>query len=138
MVIEQAQILTTHNLAALVHPVGVDPTPGWPDLARRAFVTVCRLITRLHNNPRPLSTIKDAAYAWRHMLFFMALCGLEDQISLTAWIQDEAKCHPEHAALRLAPVLTGLRHVLVGGSLDDGSAPNARRFLGWSVDGHWM
>jgi hypothetical protein len=138
MVIEQAQILTTHNLTALVHPIGVDPALGWPDLARRAFVAVCRLTTRLHNNPRALSTIKDAAYAWRQMLFFMALCGLEDQIALTAWIQDEAKRHPGHAAARLAPVLAGLRHVLVGGSLDDGSAPNARRFLGWSTGGHWM
>jgi hypothetical protein len=35
-------------------------------------------------------------------------------------------------------VLAGLRHVLVGGSLDDGGAPSARRLLGWSATGHWM
>jgi hypothetical protein len=117
----------------------VDPAPGWADLARRAFATVCRLVARVHNNPRPLGTIKDAAYAWRQTVFFMAMCGLEDQISVTAWMQDEARRQPEHAALRLAPVLAGLRHVLVGGSLDDGSAPpEARRFLGWNADGHWM
>ncbi|MBC6456766.1 hypothetical protein [Actinomadura sp. HBU206391] len=138
MVIEQAQILTSHNLAALVHPIGVDPAPGRSDLARRAFVTVCRLVTRVHGNPRPLGIIKDAAYAWRQMLFYMALCGLEDQITLTAWIQDEAKRHPEHAVRRLAPVLAGLRHVLVGGRLDGGGAPETRPFLGWSSDGHWM
>ncbi|SEG77185.1 hypothetical protein SAMN04489712_111260 [Thermomonospora echinospora] len=138
MVIEQAQILTTHNLAALVHPIGVNPSPGWPDLARRAFGTVCRLVARVHNNPRPLGTIKDAAYAWRQALFFMALCGLKEQISLTAWLQDELDRQPAHVTARLDPVAAGLRHVLVGGGLDDGTAPTARRFLGWQVGGHWM
>jgi hypothetical protein len=138
MVIEQAQILTTHNLAALVRPIGVDPAPGWPDLARRAFTVVCRLVERVQGNPRPLSTIKDAAYAWRQMLFFLALCSLEDQIAVTAWIQEEAGRRPEHVRLRLTPVLAGLRHVLVGGGLDDGSAPGARRFLGWNASPHWM
>ncbi|GAB3988533.1 hypothetical protein GCM10029978_111170 [Actinoallomurus acanthiterrae] len=138
MVIEQSQILTSHNLAALVHPIGVDPAGGWPELARRAFATVCRLVARIQANPRPLSTVKDAAYAWRQTLFFLSLCGLEDQIAVIAWIQEEARRHPEHVARRLAPVLAGLRHVLVGGGLDDGSAPNARRFLGWSTGGHWM
>ncbi|MGW5640723.1 hypothetical protein, partial [Streptomyces sp. NPDC003832] len=38
-VIEQAQILTTHNLATLVHMVGIAPRPGWADLARRCFMT---------------------------------------------------------------------------------------------------
>jgi hypothetical protein len=138
MMIEQAQILTSHNLAALVHPIGVDPADGWPELARRAFTTVCRLAARIHGNPRPLSTVKDAAYAWRQTLFFLSLCGLEDQVAVTAWIQEEARRHPEHVVRRLAPVLAGLRHVLVGGSLDDGSAANTRRFLGWSTGGHWM
>jgi hypothetical protein len=138
MVIEQAQILTSHNLATLVHPIGVEPTVTWATLARRGFAGVCRLVGQVHNNPQPLSTIKDAAFAWRQTVFFMALCGLEDQISVMAWIQDEARRQPDHAARRLAPVVAGLRHVLVGGSLDDGSAPTARRFLGWSANGHWM
>jgi hypothetical protein len=138
MVIEQAQILTTHNLAALVHPIGVNPSPGWPDLARRAFTAVCRLVARVHGNPRPLSTIKDAAYAWRQMMFFMALCGLKEQVGLTAWIQDELDRQPPHVVARLDPVVCGLRHVLVGGDLDDGTAPTARRLLGWQAGGHWM
>lgn len=40
-VIEQAQILTTHNLATLVRQVGIAPEPGWEDLAGRCFRTVC-------------------------------------------------------------------------------------------------
>jgi hypothetical protein len=141
MVIEQAQILTTHNLAALVHPIGVDPSPGWDDLARRAFVTACRLTGRLHNNPRPLGMVKDAAYAWRQAVFFLALCGVDDQIAVTAWMREEAGRHPWHVGARLAPALAGLRHVLTGGSLDEGDAEasGARRFLGWTGGRrHWI
>ncbi|MDI2132737.1 hypothetical protein [Yinghuangia seranimata] len=138
-VIEQAQILTTHNLALLVHPVGVEPADGWDGRARGAFTATCRLVRQVHNNPRPLGTIKDAAYAWRQTVFFLSLCGLADQISVTAWMQDEAARQPDHVAARLEPLLEGLRVVLTGGTLGDGETPmHGRRFLGWSTDGHWM
>ena len=41
MVIEQAQILTTHNLATLAGPLGVTPPDGWPALARRRSTGSC-------------------------------------------------------------------------------------------------
>ncbi len=122
MVIEQAQIITTHNLAALVHPIGVTH----------------RLVRRIQGNPRPLRTVKDAAYAWRQTVFYLALCGLKEQVSAIAWMQDQLDRQPAHTVRRLDPVLAGLRHVLAGGTLDDGSASHARRFLGWSTTGHWM
>ncbi|OLT34131.1 hypothetical protein BJF79_33685 [Actinomadura sp. CNU-125] len=138
MIIEQAQILTTHNLALLVHPVGADPLDGWDGLARRAFGTAHRLVRKVHGNPRPLGTIKDAAYAWRQAVFFLALCGVKEQVAVVAWMQDELDRQPAHTVRRLDPALAGLRHVLVGGSLDDGPPPHARRLLGWSAGGHWM
>ncbi|MGW0665353.1 hypothetical protein [Streptodolium elevatio] len=138
MVIEQAQILTTHNLAALVHPIGVSPAEGWDGLARAAFSGTSRLVGQVHNNPRPLGTIKDAAYAWRQTVFFMSLCGLADQISVVAALQDDLKRQPDHIVRRLDPVVAGLRHILVGGTFDDNSALTARRFTAWATDGHWM
>ncbi|MFJ2212026.1 hypothetical protein ACIQVO_01745 [Streptomyces sp. NPDC101062] len=141
MVIEQAQILTTHNLATLVHRVGVAPQPGWADLARRCFVTVCRLTARVHHNPRPLGTIKDAAYAWRQMVFHLSLCPPEEQRRVIAGLNEETARHPAHAATRLAPALAGLALAVEGGAFGpDGTADGgrARRFLGWSTDGHWM
>ncbi|WP_433473786.1 transcriptional regulator [Spirillospora sp. CA-142024] len=137
-VIEQAQILTTHNLAALVHPVGVDPAEGWGDLARRAFGVACRLMRQVEGNPRPLRAVKDAAYAWRQAVFYLALCGVKEQVAVVAWMQDELDRQPSHVVRRLDPVLAGLRHVLTGGSLDDGTPPQGRRFLGWHAGGHWM
>ncbi|MFI6013498.1 hypothetical protein ACIBAG_32645 [Streptomyces sp. NPDC051243] len=140
-VIEQAQILTTHNLATLVHRVGIAPRPGWADLARRSFGTVCRLTARVHNNPRPLGTIKDAAYAWRQTLFHLSMCPPAEQRRVIAGLAEETARHGAHVTTRLAPALAGLLLVAEGGVFGaDGTADGgrARRLLGWSTDGHWM
>ncbi|MET8228385.1 hypothetical protein ACWERY_32005 [Streptomyces sp. NPDC004082] len=134
-VIEQAQILTTHNLATLVHRVGIDPDVGWAYLARRCFVTVCRLTDRVHGNPRPLSTIKDVAYAWRQMVFYLSLCSTGERDRVLASLPEELARHPRHVAGRLAPALTGLRQVTEGGTADEGAG---RLLLGWTTDGHWL
>lgn len=140
-VIEQAQILTTHNLATLVHRVGIAPQPGWSDLARRCFDTVCRLTAQVHNNKRPLPTIKDAAYAWRQMLFALSLCPPDEQRRFLSTLDEEAARHPAHVRSRLAPALAGLVRTAEGGAFGaDGTADGgrARRFLGWSTGPHWM
>ncbi|KQX54712.1 MULTISPECIES: hypothetical protein [unclassified Streptomyces] len=141
-VIEQAQILTTHNLATLVHRVGVAPAAGWAELARRCFATVCRLTGRAHHERRPLGTVKDAAYAWRQMLFHLSLCDEAEAAGVLAWTHTEAARHPAHVAARLAPALAGLRLVAEGGSFAaDGTADEgrARRLTGWTTTGgHWL
>lgn len=78
MIIEQAQVVTTHNLATLVGRVGIQPAAGWSDLARRAFDTVLRLARRLEHSPYPLPVVKDIAYAWRQMIFFASLSDADD------------------------------------------------------------
>ncbi|MFF0431449.1 hypothetical protein ACFYU9_04350 [Streptomyces sp. NPDC004327] len=141
MVIEQAQILTTHNLATLVHRFGIAPAPGWAELARRCFTTVCRLAHRAAGTPHPLATIKDAAYAWRQMLFHLSLCDEKDRAEVLAWLPEESARHRAPVATLLAPALEGLRLVCDGGSLGpDGTAAGgrARRLTGWSVSGHWL
>lgn len=139
-VIEQAQILTTHNLALLAGPAGVTPPPGWAALARGAFATTCRLATRIHGNPRPLTTIKDMAYAWRQALFHLSMAtAAEQRTALAQFDADAARC-PDHARARLAPVLAGLHRVHAGGDLDTSDAADtARRLLGWTHNGpHWL
>ncbi|MER5963440.1 hypothetical protein [Streptomyces sp. NPDC002057] len=141
-VIEQAQILTTHNLATLVHRVGIAPACGWADLARRCFVTVCRLTGRVHHERWPLATVKDAAYAWRQMLFHLSLCDGDAAAGVLAGMPGELARHPGHVAARLAPALAGLRLVADGGSFAaDGTADagRARRLTGWTATGgHWL
>ncbi|MEW1824447.1 hypothetical protein [Streptomyces sp. NPDC088196] len=140
-VIEQSQILTTHNLATLVHRVGIAPEPGWADLARRCFDTVCRLTARVHRTPWSYPTIKDAAYAWRQLVFHLSLCPPAEQRRVLDELDAEAARHPAHVTARLAPALAGLRLVVDGGTFaPDGTADEgrARRLLGWTTDGHWL
>ncbi|MFE7097860.1 hypothetical protein, partial [Streptomyces erythrochromogenes] len=99
-VIEQAQILTTHNLAVLVRHAGVAPEAGWEALAEAGFAAVCRLVARVHGHPRPLGTIKDAAYAWRQMLFFLSLCPPARQAALVQRMAAAAAGQPWHTAAR--------------------------------------
>ncbi|MGF1428398.1 hypothetical protein [Kitasatospora sp. LaBMicrA B282] len=134
-VIEQAQILTTHNLATLVARVGIAPASGWDDLARRSFGTVCQAVARIRHNPRPLSTIKDAAYAWRHLVFQLSLCDPATQARVIAELGAELTRQPVHVAARLAPALVGLRRAAAG---SPGDATPARPFLGWTTGPHWL
>lgn len=137
-VIEQAQILTTHNLATLVH-AGVTPTGGWAEPARRAFRTALRLAGRLDHHPRPLPTVKDIAHAWRHVVFCLAQPDAGDPWPSIEDFGRELAGAPHAVRERLAPAVTGLGHVAGGGRFTDGAAPaGGRRLLGWSTGGHWM
>ncbi|MEU0004081.1 hypothetical protein ABZ079_07215 [Streptomyces sp. NPDC006314] len=134
-VIEQAQILTTHNLATLVHRVGIDPGVGWDELTLCCFDTVCRLTGRVHRNPRPLGAIKDVAYAWRQMVFHLSLCTPDEQRRTVDRLTEDMARQPRHVSGRLAPALTGLRQVMSG---DPADAGKGRLLLGWSTGGHWF
>jgi nucleotide-binding universal stress UspA family protein len=106
----------------------------WPDLARRAFERARALVARVGAQPRGLSLIKDAAYAWRQCLFFLSMASTDDDAepaAFLAWADDLAA--GDH---RLTAVLAGLRRVAEGGSLDEDTGPHP--FTGWTAGPHWM
>jgi hypothetical protein len=138
MVIEQAQILTSHNLATLVSRAGVAPAGGWEPLAREAFGTVWRLAARLEGNPRPLGTVKDAAYAWRQAVFFLSLCTPAERARVLGGLPggtDGEDRRPVRVTARLAPAVRGLLDAEAGRDAESGGG---RRFLGWTVGRHWL
>ncbi|MEU4215429.1 hypothetical protein [Actinoplanes sp. NPDC026623] len=138
-VIEQAQILTTHNLATLVHSVGVTPAAGWAEPARRAFAAALRLAGRIDGNPRPLPTIKDIAYAWRHLVFFLSLPDAGDPRPLIDGFHADLAAAPAAVRARIGPALVGLGYVAAGGRFTDDRTPaGGRRLLGWTTGQHWM
>ncbi|MBS2553891.1 hypothetical protein KGQ19_44265 [Catenulispora sp. NL8] len=139
MVIEQAQILTTHNLATLAGAVGVVPDGGWATAARRAFEHVCLLAERLERVPRVLPVIKDMAYAWRHMVFYASLLDEAELTALHAGLRDTATRAGRSVSRTLKPVIAGLEDVLAGEDFaEDGGSTHGRRLLGWSATGHWL
>lgn len=139
MIIEQAQILTTHNLAILAHALQVTPPDGWADLARRTFTTVTRLAGRLDRNPRPLPMIKDIAYAWRHLVFYLSVPGDTDARTIVDDLHTQLATAPNPVRQRLTPALVGLGYVAAGGQFTNYHTPaGGRRLLGWTTNQHWL
>ena len=71
-IIEQAQVLTTHNLAAAVH-AGV--TIDWEAAAIAAWRRTVLPELYAAQQPRSLRHQKNAAYAWRQVLFYLTIAG---------------------------------------------------------------
>ncbi|GAB3853553.1 hypothetical protein [Dactylosporangium cerinum] len=114
-VIEQAQILTTHNLATLVGPAGVRPAGDWATLAWRAFVKAKTLAAQVPASPRPLPVVKDIAYAWRHLVFYLSMPGA-DPAEFVRTVRSDADGLPFHVQMRLRPAIGGLEHIVAGGT----------------------
>ena len=137
--IEQQQILTTQNLAVLIHGLGLRDllVADFEPLAKRCFDWVCRRL----RVPAPdwhsrLIHIKHAAYAWRQMVFFLAMCSEGQAVAFDQW-----------ARQRLLKVPVGLREKLdeASGGLglqvahDPGRKDEEGRVvLGWTVGRHWL
>jgi hypothetical protein len=131
-VIEQAQILTTHNLAVLTGPAGVGHlmTLDWDALARRCLERVLVLAARLQHNPRPLRTAKDLAYAWRQLVFFLAMTDAAAQAAFVAEARRRLEMASDHVVARLEPVVDGLEEVMAGRPIAGWA------LLGWCVGRH--
>lgn len=145
-ILEQSQILTTHNLAVLIDALGLrDRVSGLaPELAGRAFAWLTRCLLQWQPTWRAqIQTVKNAAYAWRQAIFFLSLCPAPAQAEaaarLRAQVQDSGD---EDFQARFRPAVDGLAHVIAGGRFDtSGHAPapgGGRRFLGWSAGRHWL
>lgn len=137
MVLEQQQILTTHNLALLLGPLGLRARlqPHLGALARRCL----RWIGQQLALPRPtvhdrLRMVKNVAYAWRQMVFFLSFVEPDE----LAAVLDEARALPVQGpfAARVGEAVDGLRQVAEGAPLDPASP--SRRLLGWSDGAHWL
>ncbi|WP_103353497.1 hypothetical protein [Amycolatopsis sp. CA-128772] len=138
MVIEQSQILTTHNLAVLVETLGLRGRlrEAAPELAERTFAWVVRrLAVRTADPYTEWQLLKNIAYAWRQGIFYLSFCTEEQQRAAVDRLRELVE--PES---RFAPAVAGLAHVVAGGRFtEDGSVPDSpgRRLLGWTVGPHW-
>lgn len=134
MIIEQAQILTTHNLAALTLS-GARPTDGWAEAARRAHLHTVRLVETLPRIFDVLAHVKNAAFSWRQTVFLLSRCSPEEQRESVEWMWHLSQEQPSHVRDRLAPVLAGLRSAVAGRPPD---SEGGTMFLGWTTRPHWM
>lgn len=137
MVVEQQQVLTTHNLAALYWSLDLQARLGerLPALAQRCFTWLCRRLQK--RSPKAtwharLIQVKRAAYAWRQMVFFLALCTPAEVHAFMAWARAHLQRQPADFRQRFQPALDGLAAAVA--SSEGPRVP----FLGWSTETHWL
>jgi hypothetical protein len=144
-VLEQSQILTTHNLAVLIDALDLrDPIAALaPGLADQALAWLVRLLRQRPANRRArLTAVKNAAYAWRQAIYFLSLCEPSAQAEALERLRGQVQAAGEEFGTRFGPAVDGLALVIAGGQFDAAgtvSPPGrGRRFLGWSAGPHWL
>lgn len=141
-ILEQEQILTTHNLAAAFEVLGLtEPLRGrLPALAQACFRFICkREQIRTEKWHARLVRVKNSAYAWRQMVFFLSFLSPSEIEAFLAWAGEHLWAQGADFQKRFDPALRGLTIAAVGGDLDQAERTGAaRRFLGWSTTRHWL
>ncbi|MCB9603653.1 MAG: hypothetical protein H6720_25315, partial [Sandaracinus sp.] len=135
-ILEQSQILTTHGLALVTGDLEVEIDAE--ALAWRAFEDVRRRMAReLPRGAIALRNVKNAAYAWRQMLFFLSATDEATQRTFVARVWETERDMPSR--LSFQPALVGLDALVRGErfTADGRTWDGGRRFLGWSAGPHW-
>ncbi len=138
-VIEQEQILTTHNLAVLVAALDLRPVlaPRAAELARRCLdFGLTELATAPPYRQGRLRAIKQCAYAFRQLVFFLSLGDAAAVEELLGYAWDRLIAQPEPLRSRFRPALAGLSRAARGMSPEE--PPGVRRLQGWNDAGHWL
>ncbi len=149
-ILEQSQILTTHNLASLFKAFDLKHSmkAQLPDLAKKCFKWICRrLQLRFCEWRQELHAIKNSAYAWRQMIFFLSLIEPDEVNSFLEWASEHLSKQDADFQQRFQPAWQGLvatagsRTAGVTPELDKHTGANSGRvipFLGWTTGRHWL
>jgi len=142
-IIEQAQIVTTHNLAGLWQALDMGNLlrSELCELARDCYIWICRRQQfRLSDWRAELKSIKNCAYAWRQMLFYISLCSEEEQRQFLNWTDEHFSKQPDEFRQRFAPAMQGLKDIMNGDEFDSQGhlTSGGQRFTGWSTKRHFL
>ena len=140
MIIEQQQILTTQNLAVLFAGLHLleDLRSHMVNLAQLCFRWICRRQQmKSAGGHSRLIVLKNTAYAWRQMIFYLSLISDREVQDFIAWADGHLARQSFEFQGRFAPALKGLRLAAEGRPVEVPGL-NARRFLGWAEERHWI
>ena len=142
-IIEQQQILTTQNLSLLFSELGLKALlqDRLASMAEECFKWICvrqQMKLRLYHSSMVM--IKNTAYAWRQMVFYLAMLGEEERQYAVASIEAHFAKQPGAFRERFLPAITGLRIAASGAPLTEArqGSEGARVFLGWTTERHWL
>ncbi len=139
MIIEQQQILTTQNLAVLIDGLDLrEKLQGYLEtLAQQCFKWICsRQQANSQTGHAQLIVLKNTAYAWRQMIFYLALVPNRHVHRFLAWADDYLSKQQADFQNRFRPALMGLQ--LAAGETSIDNKGTARPFLGWTNERHWL
>lgn len=141
MIIEQQQILTTQNLAALI--VGLDLRGSlegrFAGMAQSCFRWIAsRNQMKVDDWHAQLILIKNSAYAWRQMVFYLSMLSEADMASALGWMEKHFEKQSEQFQLRFQAVFDGLRACVQGMPQNLQVHEPGGPFLGWSDKRHWL
>jgi hypothetical protein len=143
-IIEQEQILTTHNLAVLFDGLGLAASlrPRLGELASHCFEWICRRHQQKRSTWKAvLQMVKNTAYAWRQMIFFLSLMPADDVEAFLGWAYEHLEKQQSDYQMRFKPAVDGLALAFRGRSFHDRTQlerEGIRRFLGWTTEKHWL
>ena len=139
-VIEQCQILTTHNLGVLFDRLALRDSfaPHLRASAEQCFRWIVRQLRLPGSYYESLVRLKNAAYAWRQMMFYLSFAP--DAADFTNWARERLARTDDAFRLRFEPAIRGLELAVAGvhSSWRSFDAGGGRVFTGWSTERHWL
>ena len=131
MILEQQQIITTHNLAQVLSALDLSDL-RFDDMAFRCIEWICwRQQTPLTDWRAKLQMTKNTAYAWRQMIAFLSELSPAEQSAAFERIKIISGNQSTEYQARFAPALAGLERAI------SGETPSSEEvFLGWVQGSH--
>jgi hypothetical protein len=141
-VIEQCQILTTHNLGVLFDRLALSDrlAPDLRAVAETCFRWITKQLRLAGTYHHQLVRMKNAAYAWRQMIFYLSFVPAAEQTSFTQWARTELARTDDAFRTRFEPAIRGLELAMQGipSTSRTFDARGGRVFTGWSTEKHWL
>ncbi|QXH70574.1 hypothetical protein KSS92_14530 [Pseudomonas atacamensis] len=142
-IIEQQQILTTQNLALLFGELGLKTLlkDRLASMAEECFRWICiRQQMKLRFYHSSLVMIKNTAYAWRQMVFYLAMLDETERRYAIERIEAHFAIQPSGFLERFLPAIRGLRVAASGAPLTEArqASEGAQVFIGWTTERHWL
>ncbi|HET9483319.1 MAG TPA: hypothetical protein VFO79_05120, partial [Xanthomonadales bacterium] len=136
-VIEQSQILTTHNLGVLFERLALRDSlaPHLRDLVEDCFRWIVR---QLRIPGHSLARLKNVAYAWRQLIFYLSFAT--DAADVVRWMRARLARTDAAFRARFEPAIRGLELALAGvpSSSPVFAARGGRVLTGWTTERHWL
>jgi hypothetical protein len=137
-IIEQQLILTTHNLSALIEMPGMRGrlADRFDAMARRCFQWIVEHLQLPEEGFHVgLVRVKNAAYAWRQMVFFLSQRS-DDPQNFVSWARSFLGDQPDSFVNRFEPAMRGLEAALTLTRCTQ--PPDPKAFVGWIDGRHWL